>query len=124
MTIEWGVRPSNGTMGDMMRAQTCDQCTVDHGWHVHLGGKADQPDESCPIMLEGLCGESPKEWGHDYDTGRWVCGGFEGPCRCHRGDDPEPPKSPKPIPGQGLLFAMEPHPLLHADTAEREEVLP
>lgn len=88
MTMEFGVRPSNGTMGDLMRAQCCDRCTVDHdgGWHT-------APDfegpESCPVFLDALVGEhsypaeqGPPEWGYDLDTGEWVCTKFAGPCAC------------------------------------------
>jgi hypothetical protein len=74
-------------MGDLMRAQLCDRCTVDHdgGWH--------QPDndsgDSCPIIMDGMFGEhsypnphGPPEWGYDLDTGIWQCKGFTGPCAC------------------------------------------
>jgi hypothetical protein len=80
MATEWGTRPSNGTMGDMLRAQLCARCTVDHdaGWHP--GG--DEKGEGCEIMLRGLIGEDTPEWGYDLDTGIWQCKGFAGPCAC------------------------------------------
>lgn len=85
MTITYGVRPSNGTAGDCQRSWTCARCTVDHGGGWHDGAEG----ESCPIIMDALCGEhsypnpeGPPQWGHDYDTGEWVCTEFQGPCSC------------------------------------------
>lgn len=88
MAMTYGNRPSNGTEGDIMRAQLCDRCTVDHdgGWHT-------PPDyegpESCPIIIDSIVGEhsypneqGPPQWGYDPDTGEWVCTEFTGPCPC------------------------------------------
>lgn len=87
MTMVYGNRPSNGTEGDYQRAQTCNRCTVDHdgGWHDEVT----EGDDSCPIILSALVGEhsypnpeGPPEWGHDLETGEWVCTAFKGPCAC------------------------------------------
>jgi hypothetical protein len=89
MTITFGWRPANGTEGAYQRAQTCAQCTVDHdgGWHDDSGD-----GDSCPIIMAAMFGEhsygtdspGPPEWGHDLDTGVWVCTAFAGPCSCER----------------------------------------
>lgn len=81
----WGVRPSNGTEGDIQRADTCDRCVIDHayGWH----GDAEE-GPSCPIILDALVGEhsypneeGPPQWGQK-PTGEFVCSNFIGPCAC------------------------------------------
>lgn len=85
--VRWGRRPSNGTEGDIMRYHLCDVCKADHDWHRHYDGEIDQPAESCPIIMDALCGDhsypnpdGPPEWGQD-DGGRWFCKGFA-PCPC------------------------------------------
>lgn len=80
----WNYRPSNGTEGDIHRQWTCGRCTVDHntGWHDGEG------DNSCPILMSSLSGPydypnpGPPEWGHDFESGEYVCTGFQGPCSC------------------------------------------
>ena len=80
----FGQRPCNGTEGDHQRAQTCNRCVKDHGWHD--GEPADM--QSCPIILDALAGEhsypnpdGPPQWWHDMETGEWGCTEFE-PCEC------------------------------------------
>lgn len=84
-STRWGVRPSNGTEGDIQRADTCDRCVIDHayGWH---DGREDGP--SCPIIIDALVGEhsypsedGPPQWGQTPD-GEFVCANFIGPCAC------------------------------------------
>ncbi len=53
--------------------------TPDSGWH----DEEPDGDESCPILFEALLGTGgPIEWGHDFETGEWVCTKFVGPCSC------------------------------------------
>jgi len=82
MATEWGTRPSNGTMGEMMMRQLCNRCTVDHdlGEHQPDGGN----EGGCTIVALAMCGESPPELGYDLDTGIWQCEAFAGPCPCYR----------------------------------------
>ncbi len=101
-------RPSNGTEGCMMRAQTCDRCEVDHDWHRHNAGMQDQPDESCPILMRALIGDEPvPEWSRNWDEGTYACTGFVR-CNCGRGgpppDDKPKPPPPKALPGQLDIF--------------------
>lgn len=88
--IEWGLRPSNGTEGSMQESDTCGHCMADHDWHRYYdqGERGeDQPDESCPIIMDALSGEhsypnedGPPEWGYGSD-GRWYCKEYK-PCPC------------------------------------------
>jgi hypothetical protein len=82
----YGFRPSNGTEGDIMRAKTCDTCVKDHAWHH---GEPDPWVDSCPIVMDALCGEhsypnpdGPPQWWHVYGTGEYGCTEYQGPCEC------------------------------------------
>lgn len=91
-TIDWesNYRPSNGTLGDMFRAgpMGCFSCTIDHnhGWHI-----SDDGDESCPILMASLTGESPNEWQINHTTQQTRCTAWKGPCDCTIGTTYKPP---------------------------------
>lgn len=100
-------RPSNGTEGMMMAAQTCDRCEFDHDWHRHSAGMGKEPTASCPIMMRALYGERVAEWSYTPSTHTYACTEFVR-CNCGRGGpppDPKPkPQPPKPLPGQLDIF--------------------
>lgn len=70
-----GYLPSNGTMGDMFRAEWCDRCVRDHS--SHIGGECSTPS-------------------------RWACSIFTGSLICYPGPGPDEWESRDPGAGRGL----------------------
>ncbi len=97
---EWkpGYRPSNGTDGDYFRVGPagCSSCAVDHngGWHDDITAE----DESCPILVKTITGETAIEWERNTETGETRCTGWRGPCACTKGTTYQPPPADWPRP--------------------------
>ena len=103
---------SSGTDGDEWMANWCDRCIHDAPM------RAGRYENGCPLALLAVIGMTPSEWLRQPADApdRYQCVEFRPE------DDPgpgyEPPPDP-PLPGQDVLFPMEPHTRMYADTVLR-----
>jgi hypothetical protein len=101
---------SNGTEGEAWTENWCERCVHDSPELVDRG-------EGCPLIMVALMGRTPGEWlrQEGFRLGdQYRCVEFRDQ------DDPGPgyeaPPDP-PLPGQEVLFAVEPHARIYADVA-------
>jgi hypothetical protein len=94
---------SNSTSWEIWSSGWCVRCKNDSPEMVDRG-------EGCPLIMVALSNKTPSEWFEQEGIQDYHCVEFRSE---DEGGDSEP--APEPIPGQGLMFDMEPHARMFAD---------
>jgi hypothetical protein len=103
---------SNGTSWEIWSYNWCERCKNDSPELVDKG-------EGCPLIMVALMGKTPAEWFPQEGVQDYHCVEFRDK---NEGGGGDAPKAPEPIPGQGIMFDMEPHTKMYADVVA--EALP